>query len=54
MKKSVFVHKKFVKKDWTKKISQNFQEIYRFFSKFVEKTVLIRKLVLFLSFEKPY
>ena len=31
-----------------------FQEIYRIFSEFVEKTVLIRKLVRILSFEKPY
>ena len=31
-----------------------FQEISRNFSAFVEKTVLIRKIVLFSGFKKPY
>ena len=54
MKKSVIVHENFVKKKLDKKIAEIFQEIYRIFSEFVEKTVLIRKLVRILSFEKPY
>ena len=43
MKKSVIVHENFVKKNLDKKIAEIFQE-------FVEKTVLIRKLVRILSF----
>ena len=45
---------KLCKKKLDKKIPKFFQEIYRIFSEFVEKTVLIRKLVRILSFEKPY
>ena len=41
-------------KNMNKKKSEIFQEISRNFSAFVEKTVLIRKIVLFLSFKKPY
>ena len=41
-------------KNMNKKKSEIFQEIFRNFSGFVEKTVLIRKIVLFLVFEKPY
>ena len=36
------------------KKSKIFQEIFRNFSGFVEKTVLIRKIVLFFGFKKPY
>ena len=55
MKKSVNVHKNFVKKELDKKNHKKIlKESYRIFSEFVEKTVLIRKLVRFLSFEKPY
>ena len=36
------------------KKSKIFQEIFRNFSGFVEKTVLIRKIVLVLGFKKPY
>ena len=36
------------------KKSKIFQEIFRNFSGFVEKTVLIRKIVLFLGIKKPY
>ena len=48
---------KYERKDFEKreqKKSEIFQEISRNFSAFVEKTVLIRKIVLFLSFKKPY
>ena len=45
---------KFCKKKLDKNNSQHFQEICRNCSEFVEKTVLIRKLVLFLGFKKPY
>ena len=41
-------------KNMNNKKSEIFQEISRNFSAFVEKTVLIRKIVLFLSFKKPY
>ena len=41
-------------KKFEQKKSEIFQEISRNFSAFVEKTVLIRKIVLFLSFKKPY
>ena len=41
-------------KNMNKKKSEIFQEIFRNFSGFVEKTVLIRKIVLFLGFKKPY
>ena len=34
--------------------SENFLVIFRFFSEFVEKTALIRKKILFLSFKKLY
>ena len=54
MKKSVNVHKNFVKKELNKKKSQNFFRKVTDFSEFVEKIVLFRNLVLFLSFEKPY
>ena len=41
-----------------KNVKENFSEIIlvisRIFSEFVEKTVLIRKIVLFFGFEKPY
>ena len=49
---------KILKKNMNKKKSEIFQEIFqeisRNFSAFVEKTVLIRKIVLFLDFKKPY
>ena len=41
-------------KNMNKKKSEIFQEISRNFSAFVEKTVLIRKIVRFLGFKKPY
>ena len=44
---------KILKKIWTKK-SEIFQEIFRNLSAFVGKTVLIRKVVLFLGFKKLY
>ena len=37
-----------------RKFPENFQEISRNFSAFVEKTVLIRKIVLFFGLKKPY
>ena len=41
-------------KNMNKKKSEIFQEIYRNFSAFVEKTVLIRKILLFFGLKKPY
>ena len=41
-------------KNINKKKSEIFQEISRNFSAFVEKTVLIRKIVLFFGLKKPY
>ena len=41
-------------KNVNKKKSEIFQEISRNFSAFVEKTVLIRKIVLFFGLKKPY
>ena len=51
--------RKLLEKFWEKKnVSENFSEIImvisRIFSEFVEKTVLIRKIVLFFGFKKPY
>ena len=44
-------------KEWKKKsndFGKKMNKIIRNFSAFVEKTVLIRKIVLFLGFKKPY
>ena len=50
--------RKHLQKFGEKNVTENFPEIImvisRFFSEFVEKTVLIRKIVLFFGFEKPY
>ena len=42
------------KKNATENFSEIFLVIFRIFSEFVEKTVLIRKIVLFFGFKKPY
>ena len=52
-KKETFT-KNLRKKNAMENFSEIFLVIFRFFSEFVEKTVLIRKIVLFFGFKKPY
>ena len=53
-KKKETFKKKLEKKMSTENFSEIIMVISRIFSEFVEKPVLIRKIVLFLGFKKPY
>ena len=53
-RKGIGKNDKDFEKNMNKKKSEIFQEISRIFSAFVEKTVLIRKIVLFFGLKKPY